>query len=79
MRTIKEEYRIGIDLSNFPEQLGCGVFVNKKRVEAVNKLTTDQLAAAVCALDSLRFEVQKEFHKRIGCLPTEGWFAGGEA
>lgn len=72
---IKEAFTIGINLTGFPEQLSCGVIVCGKQVTDADKLTTDQLAAAVCALDRLRFDFQTKFNERMDVLPTEGWFA----
>lgn len=78
MRKVKETFTLGIDLTGFPGQLSIGAMVNGKKIKSHDDLSDDQIAAVVCALDSIRFDFQAEFHRRLSALPTEGWFAGGE-
>lgn len=75
MKEIKEEFTIGINLTGFPKLLGCGVMVDGEHITSREQLTDEQLAAASLALDSLRFDMQVEFHKRVNGLPSYGMFA----
>lgn len=78
MRKVKETFTLGIDLTDYPEQISIRAMVNGKKAKSHDDLNNYHVAAVVCALDSLCFEFQEEFHRRLSALPTEGRFAGGE-
>lgn len=76
----KEDFIISVNLTDFPDAIGAGMASGGKTMRRPEDLTTEQLAAVVCAFDILRFEFQTEFHRRMGVLPTAGFFAyGGDA
>lgn len=79
MKKIKQKFTFGINLSDYPKNLSIGAMVDDKQIMHPRELSEDQLATVIRALDTVRFDFQNEFYRRMSSLPSQGWFNGGEA